>query len=499
MTQQGWVRFPLGALGIGVFFASCGLSRLQAQVIDFDKQIAPILVSHCLECHRGSEPEGGLNLTERALVQTGGDSGEAIVVGNASDSLLWERVRSDEMPPKHPLSNAKKATLKQWIDEGAKWGDGALDLFSITTDSRAGRDWWSLQPLQDVPVPAFDSQWGRNAIDAFVLRRLLAEGLKPSSEADPRSLIRRLYFDLTGLPPTPEQVAAFVADPSEASYQTLVGDLLNSRQYGERWGRHWLDVVRFGESDGFERNFQRENAWHYRDWIINALNDDMPYDEFVRMQLVGDQLAGGTDGAAATGFWVAGVHNTVVGGSKRMKQLARQDEIEDVLATLGQTFVGLTFNCARCHDHKFDPITQAEYYQLASAISGLGYGERNVPVPDEQATLASLDQQIAEQRAKLAAIDQAARQKIMDARGSGEIATPELPAAMARWEFDSDLNDSIGRLHGTARGNARIENGALILDGESFVETSPVPTNIVEKTLEAWIQLDNLDQRGGAV
>ena len=144
MTQQGWVRFPLGALGIVVFFASCGLSRLQAQVIDFDKQIAPILVSHCLECHRGSEPEGGLNLTERTLVQTGGDSGEAIVVGNASDSLLWESVRSDEMPPKHPLSNAKKATLKQWIDEGAKWGDGALDLFSITTDSRAGRDWWSL-------------------------------------------------------------------------------------------------------------------------------------------------------------------------------------------------------------------------------------------------------------------------------------------------------------------------------------------------------------------
>ena len=197
---------------------------------------------------------------------------------------------------------------------------------------------------------------------------------------DPRNLIRRLYFDLIGLPPTPEQVAAFVADPSEASYQRIVEDLLNSQHYGERWGRHWLDVVRFGESDGFERNFQRENAWHYRDWVINALNDDMPYDEFVRMQLIGDQLAGGTDGAAATGFWVAGVHNTTVGGSKRMKQLARQDEIEDVLATLGQTFVGLTFNCARCHDHKFDPITQAEYYQLASAISGLGYGERDVPV-----------------------------------------------------------------------------------------------------------------------
>ena len=498
MTPQRWVRFLLSALGIVVFLASCGLSKLQAQTIDFDKQIAPILVSHCLECHRGSKPEGGLNLTERSLVRAGGDSGEAIVVGKAADSLLWERVSSDEMPPKHPLSNAKKATLKQWIEEGANWGDNALDMFSITTDSRAGRDWWSLQPLQDVPAPALDSQWGRNVIDAFLLRRLRAEGLKSSPEADPRNLIRRLYFDLTGLPPEPEQVAAFVADPSEASYQKIVENLLSSRHYGERWGRHWLDVVRFGESDGFERNFQRENAWHYRDWIINALNKDMPYDEFVRMQLIGDQLAGETDGAAATGFWVAGVHNTTVGGSKRMKQLARQDEIEDVLATLGQTFVGLTFNCARCHDHKFDPIRQAEYYQLASAISGLGYGERDVPVLDEQAALAKLDRQLTHLRKEFAAIDKAARDKIISARQPGEAVVPSPPSALARWEFDSDLNDSIGRLHGTARGNCRIENGALILEGESFVETSPVLTNIAEKTLEAWIQLDNLEQRGGS-
>jgi hypothetical protein len=498
MTEPQREIFRISAQGIIAFIAFCSVSKLQAQMIDFDKQIAPILVSHCLECHRGSDPEGGLNLTERALAQQGGDSGKAIVVGHAAESLLWERVSSDEMPPKYPLSNAKKAMLKQWIYEGAKWGDGALDMFSITTESRAGRDWWSLQPLWDVPAPALDSQWGRNAIDAFVWRRLRDERLGPSREADPRNLIRRLYFDLTGLPPAPVQVADFVANPSEASYQKIVEDLLNSRQYGERWGRHWLDVVRFGESDGFERNFQRDNAWHYRDWIINALNNDMPYDKFVRMQLIGDQLVGGTDGAAATGFWVAGVHNTVVGGSKRMKQLARQDEIEDVLGTLGQTFVGLTFNCARCHDHKFDPITQAEYYQLASAISGLGYGERDVPVPSEQATLASLDRQLDQLRMELAAIDKAGWDKILAARERGEAVAAESPRALARWEFDSDLSDSIGNLHGTARGNARIENGALILDGKSFVETSPVPTDIAEKTLEAWIQLDNLDQRGGA-
>jgi hypothetical protein len=478
--------------------ANWGLATVQAQTIDFQKQIAPILVSHCLECHRGSNPEGGLNLTERALARKGGDSGGAILAGRAVESLLWARVSSDEMPPKHPLTDAKKAALKQWIDEGAHWNDGALDMFSITTDSRAGRDWWSLQPIREVPAPALDSRWGRNAIDGFVLPRLRDEGLAPSPEAEPRNLIRRLYFDLTGLPPTPEQVAAFIADPSEASYLTMVEKLLDSQHYGEHWGRHWLDVVRFGESDGFERNFQRENAWHYRDWIIRALNDDMPYDQFVRMQLIGDQLAGGTEGAAATGFWVAGVHNTVVGGSERMKLLARQDEIEDVLGTLGQTFVGLTFNCARCHDHKFDPITQTEYYQLASAISGLGYGEHEIPVQDEQAKLANLDRELAQARGELAAIDKAARESVLAARGRGQAVAFELPKPLARWEFDHDLNDSILQLHGTAHGNARIENGALILDGESYVETSPVPSDITEKTLEAWIQLDNLEQRGGA-
>ena len=491
--------FRLAKLWLVLFvIATASLAPLRAHAVDFDKEIAPILVSHCLECHRGDEPEGGLNLTELALVKKGGDSGAAIVVGKAADSLLWQRVSSDEMPPKHPLRTTEKQTLKTWIDEGAGWGNATLDLFSISTDSRAGRDWWSLQPLRHVSPPEIESEWGRNAIDTFVQKRLQIRGLQPSPEAAPRSLIRRVYFDLIGLPPTPEQVAAFVADPSEVAYQKVVDELLESHHYGERWGRHWLDVVRFGESNGFERNFQRENAWHYRDWVINAFNADMPYDKFVRMQLIGDQLVGGIEGAAATGFWVAGVHNTTVGGSKRMKQLARQDEIEEVLATLGQTFVGLTFNCSRCHDHKFDPITQTEYYQLASTISGLGYGDRDIPRPDEQARLAQLDQQLAQLRTELAAIDKAARDKIIATRDSGQAEAPEPPAALARWDFDRDLSDSVGALHGTAQGDARIENGALILDGTSFVGTPPLSADISEKTLEVWVQLDNVDQRGGA-
>ena len=491
--QRLIVRFVLVAFAIAPWkFAS-----LQAQTIDFDKHVAPILVSHCLECHQGAEPEGGLSLTELALVKSGGDSGPAIVAGNTADSLLWERVHSDEMPPRHPLSTKEKATLKRWIEQGAPWGSGSLDLFSITTDRRAGRDWWSLRPLHDVSPPAIKSDWTENEIDAFVLQRLHAEGLQPSPKADPRTLIRRLYFDLIGLPPTPQQVAHFVNDPSEQAYQSVVDELLKSEHYGERWGRHWLDVVRFGESDGFERNFQRENAWPYRDWVIRALNEDMPYDQFVRMQLVGDQLVGGQEGAAATGFWVAGVHNTTVGGSERMKQLARQDEIEEVLGTVGQTFVGLTFNCARCHDHKFDPISQPEYYQLASSISGLGFGERDISIPEEQAVLANMDQQIADLRRQLTAIEKSARDQVLASRLQEGI-TMEPPAALARWEFDSDMNDSVGAMHGTPHGTARIEDGALVLDGKSFVDTRPVAKNLTEKTLEAWVQLDNLDQRGGA-
>ena len=195
--------------------------------------------------------------------------------------------------------------------------------------------------------------------------------LSPTPVATPRTQIRRIYFDLIGLPPAPEVVDAFVANPSDKAYLKIVDDLLSSHRYGERWARHWLDVVRFGESNGFERNDPRLNFWYFRDWVINSLNNDMPYDEFSRMQLIGDLIKPGPEGAASTGFLVAGIHNTVVGGSERMKKLAKQDELEEIISAVGQTFLGLTINCARCHDHKFDPIKQTEYYQMISTISGV--------------------------------------------------------------------------------------------------------------------------------
>jgi hypothetical protein len=218
----------------------------------------------------------------------------------------------------------------------------------------------------------------RNEIDRFVLARLGDKELSPSPPADRRTLLRRVYFDLIGLPPSPEEVEAFEKDTAADAYEMVVDRLLASPHYGERWARHWLDVVRYGETDGFERNTPRPSAWPYRDWVIRALNADMPYDEFVRLQLAGDVLKpGDPDAVKATGFLVAGVHNTVL-GNDQMRAVARQDELEDIVGAVGQTFLGLTVNCARCHDHKFDPIPQADFYRLSAALAGVGFGERDV-------------------------------------------------------------------------------------------------------------------------
>lgn len=474
---------------------------LPADEVSFDLDVAPLLAAHCLDCHGASEPQGGLMLFTMDAAQRGGDSGVAVVPGKPDESLLWQRVDSDEMPPRHPLADAEKSVLKRWIQQGAKWGTSPIDPFAVTTKTRAGRDWWALQPLPQTAAAAKPDASVSDQIDEFIEQRLQAAGLKPLPTADPRTLVRRLYYDLLGLPPDPEVVAKFAAQPTEAAWQQLVEQLLASPHYGERWGRHWLDVVRFGESDGFERNFPRHNAWPYRDWVIQAFNDGLPYDQFVRMQLFGDQLQGGLTGAAATGFWVAGVHNTVVGGSDRMKTLARQDEIEEVLAVVGQTFLGLTVNCARCHDHKFDPVTQREFYQLASAVSGLGHGERQETSPAHQQQLATLDQDLKQLQTRLSKLNKAARTQILEARSAGDIRAPLLqpPTPYALWEFDHDFNDSVGELHAKPQGNAVLKDGAVVLDGQSFVETPPLTQNVKEKTLQAWVQLTSLQQRGGGV
>ncbi|HSQ55914.1 MAG TPA: DUF1549 domain-containing protein, partial [Gemmata sp.] len=303
---------------------------------DFDRQIAPLLAARCLDCHSGSKPKGDLDLSRKA---------------NVDAAEVWKRVAAREMPPKKPLTDEEVKLLKTWIDAGAKWGTDPIDRFRYTTSSRAGYDWWALQPIRKPEIPVSRaSKASAHPIDRFIIARLVEKGLKPSPPADRRTLIRRVYFDLIGLPPTPEEVEAFLKDVSPDAYEKVVDRLLASPHYGERWARHWLDVVRYGETDGFERNSPRPHAWPYRDWVIRALNADMPYDQFSRLQLAGDVLKpGDADAVRATGFLVAGLHNTVL-GNQQMADIARQDELEDLVGSVGQTLFGMTVNCARCHD-----------------------------------------------------------------------------------------------------------------------------------------------------
>jgi hypothetical protein len=355
--------------------------RATAQDRHFDQTIAPLLIERCLDCHSGAKPKGGLDLTRQASAFKGGKSGAGVVAKNLEQSVLWQRVAAGEMPPKKPLPEKEKAILKAWIESGAAWGSDPIDPFRVTTVKRAGYDWWSFQPVKRPELPKIkQTDWPRNAIDHFILAKLEAEALTPSPEADARTLVRRLHFDLVGLPPTPREVDDF--EKASAKPQALVDRLLASPHYGERWARHWLDIVRFGESHGFEHDELRRNAWPYRDWVIDAFNRDLPYDEFVRLQIAGDVLkADDPSAVTATGFLVAGGFDSVGQGqqSVAMKAVVRQDELEDIVGTIGQTFLGLTVQCARCHDHKFDPVRSEEYYRLTAAVAGVRHGERALP------------------------------------------------------------------------------------------------------------------------
>lgn len=471
----------------------------------FDKQIAPLLASRCLDCHSGSDAQAGLDLSSRAGMLRGGDSGTAVVPGKVDASLLLQRVLSDEMPPKKPLTAAEKAQLTTWVGAGAAWGTDPIDRFIYSTASRAGRDWWSLQSPSSVQPPSA-STWATGPVDAWIEAGLAQNSITPSPEADRRTLIRRLSFDLLGLPPDPADVQAFVDDQAPDAWPRLVDRMLESPHYGERWARHWLDVVRFGESNGFEYDEPRDNFWPYRNWVIDAFNADLPWDEFVRLQIAGDVLhPDDVSAAAAAGFLVAGAHNTTLPSSEKMRMAMAQDEIEDLVGVVGQTFLGLTINCARCHDHKFDPITQQEYYSVAAALAGVRHGVRNLPVPlspVQQQQLADSRSRLQSAESQKAALLQPVRERLIRERGVSPEASAvaaKVPQPLAAWEFDNSLDDSTGKLPGIAHGAAEIENGALVLNGsDAWVSTPPLAEPLHEKTLEAWVQLGTLDQGGGA-
>jgi len=465
---------------------------------DFDREIAPLLARRCLSCHAGEGPKGGLDLTTRANALRGGDSGPALAVSDLPKSGLWQRVADDEMPPKHPLPADEKASLHAWLTSGAKWSETPVDPLKYTSGERAGYDWWSLQPLPaDLRPPSVAGV--NHPIDAFVMAKRAAIGLEPSPPADRAVWIRRLTYDLLGLPPSPEDVAAFVEDPAPDAAERLVDRLLASPLYGERWARHWLDVVRFGESNGYERDLPRPDAWHYRDWVIQSLNQDLGYDEFVRWQLAADSYSNDEfEASRALGFLVAGPHDTVVPVVDRMRQIMRQDELEDLIGTVGQTFLGMTINCARCHDHKFDPISAREYYQFVAAFAGVNHGDREITTPQKAQLVQTAKGRVERLTQALRDVEEPVKQALLREK-HGDPAAVNAPAPLAAWDFTKDLRDHVGTLHGAWKGDGKRTEQGIEVGEAMYVVTPPLPHDLTAKTLEARVRVSDLQQRGGGV
>ena len=329
--------------------------------------IKPLLAIHCYKCHGAEEAKHGLRLDLRERAFAGGKSSKpAIVPGDSGASEMVRRISSSDsnerMPPKgEPLSSAEIATVRRWIDEGAKWPDRD--------------DYWAFQPPTAPPVPTVSSTQSSNSIDRFILARLEEEKIAPAPRADRRTLLRRAFADLLGVPPSPQEADTFLNDTSPRAFENLVDRLLADPRYGQRWARHWLDLARYSESDGFEDDKIRPHAWRYRDYVIRSLNQDKPYDRFVEEQIAGDELwPDDPDAWVATGFARLGMWD----GMSKDPARQRQDFLNDATDTVGSVFLGLTVGCARCHDHKYDRITQRDYYSLQTFFANIARDEHEL-------------------------------------------------------------------------------------------------------------------------
>jgi hypothetical protein len=364
-----------------------------AAPIDFVRDVRPIFEAHCYDCHSGDTRKSGLRLDVKAAALKGGDHhGPDIIPGKAAESPLIQfltTTNKDElMPPKGgPLSGEEIAILTRWIAEGAVWPDG---VDAVTLDDP--KDHWSFKPVKFSAKSFQFSEGEVNPIDQFIDAKLAEHGLHRSQPADPVTWLRRVTFDLTGLPPTPDEVADF---GKQGDYKAVVERLLESPRYGERWGQHWLDVVRYADTHGFEVNTERPNAWPYRDYVIQSFNADTPYDQFIREQIAGDAF--GKD--AATGFLVTAsvLLPGQIGKDEPSKRLARQDSLDEIVMNLGQTFLGLSVGCARCHDHKFDPISAKDYYAMQAFVAGVEYADRDLRTPEAEAARAEVTRLTARQ------------------------------------------------------------------------------------------------------
>jgi cytochrome c553 len=366
---------PILTLLIVAWPSLAGAADPETGVAFFEKKVRPLLVDNCYVCHSAeTNSKGGLRVDDRNGLIQGGNSGAAVVPGKPEESLLLQAVQHADgvakMPPKKKLTDDQLADLERWIKEGAAWPEVKVPTSLGKTNAnyeKLRKEHWAWQPLGPARVPSVnDKAWPTDEIDRFVLAKLEARGLKPVDEATRTDLIRRVTFDLTGLPPSPEEVSTFVADGSTDAYAKVVDRLLASPAFGERWGRHWLDVARFGESTGSSRNLPMPHAWRYRDYVVNAFTKDKPYAQFIREQVAGDLLPASSpeqreEQIIATGFLAVGVKDV----NQRFKVRYVMDNVDEQIDAVSRSFLALTASCARCHDHKFDPIPTTDYYALA--------------------------------------------------------------------------------------------------------------------------------------
>jgi hypothetical protein len=416
-------------LGLVWFPASISAQTQDAAGFEFfETRVRPILVEHCYSCHsaQAERLRGNLYLDSRDGWIKGGDSGPALVPGDPENSLLIEAIRYDDpltkMPPKGKLPEESIQALVEWVQRGApdpRVGGSKIAVEPKTIDIEEGRRHWAFQPLRVAPPPAVkDMARVRNPIDRFILSKLEQRGMTPNPEADRRTLIRRLSLDLIGLPPEPEEVARFLDDSDPDAYEQLVDRLLDSPHFGERWARHWLDLARWGESHGFEHDYDRPTAYHYRDFVIEAFNRDLPFDTFVKWQLAGDEFEPDNNLALkATGFLAAGTHSTQITASQVEKE--RYDELDDMLNTTGTALLGLTIGCARCHDHKYDPIPSRDYYRLLSTFTSTVRSEVELKL-DPEGDRKARERYEREHAPYVAALD--------------EFERDQLPSRLRRWE-----------------------------------------------------------------
>jgi len=394
--------------------------------------VQSLLAAKCQTCHSDKTRSGGLSLASIEGLRAGGKRGPAIVPGKPSESLLLRLISGGEpsMPfGGLPLSPAEIESVREWIEQGAPWVQPAR--------------WWSLLPLKRPPAPKSDDSWIRTPVDAFVLTKLREKGLYPSPEADRRTLIRRLTYDLHGLPPAPEEVEAFAADKAPDAYEKLVDRLLASPRYGERWGRHWLDVVHYGETHGYDKDKPRRNAWPYRDYVIRAFNEDKPYRRFIEEQLAADYLYPDDPAAIpALGFIAAGpwdfVGQAELAEGTTDKNITRLLDRDDMVAQTMSALVSTTAHCARCHDHKFDAIRQSEYYALQAVFAGVDRADR--PFDRDPAVFKTRTELLAKKRALVASLRPLEQQE-------ADTTTPEiaaLDAKVAEWK-QIDATDPASR------------------------------------------------------